>query len=219
MKKVSLTVNGKKIITGESENLLLTVLDNGIYIPNLCWLKEDEKPEASCRLCFVEIEGYNKPVPACTETVRDGMVVNTQGKKALRLVKTGFELLMASHTVDCVHCLANGSCELQKIAGYLKIKIDTKRFPKILRNLPVDESHPDFIYDPNKCVLCSKCVRVCRRNGTGVLGFAHRGFSRIVSTFGGMPLGKSDCRKCGECVNVCPTGALASRNADRGQFG
>lgn len=219
MKKVSLTVNGKTIIAGEGNNLLRTVLDNGIYIPNLCWLKEDEKPEASCRLCFVEIEGYTKPVPACTEIIRDGMVVNTQGRESLRLAKTGFELLMASHTVDCVHCLATGSCELQKIAGHLRININTDRFPKMLRNLSIDESHPDFIYDPNKCVLCSRCVRVCHWNGSGVLGFARRGFNRIVSTFESMPLGKSDCRKCGECVNVCPTAALASRSADRGQFG
>jgi len=219
MKKVSLKINGRKITAGEGDNLLRAALDNEIYIPNLCWLREDEKPEASCRMCFVEIEGYDKPVPACTETVRDGMVVDTEGREALRLVRTGFELLMASHSTDCVHCLANGSCELQKIAGHLKININTDRFPKMLRNLPVDESHPDFIYDPNKCVLCSRCVRVCHRNGSGVLGFARRGFSRVVSTFGGMPLGKSDCRKCRECVNACPTGALASRNADRGQFG
>ncbi|MBN2076339.1 MAG: (2Fe-2S)-binding protein [Dehalococcoidales bacterium] len=219
MKQVSLTINGKEITAEEGANLLWTALDNDIYIPNLCAIREKEEPSASCRLCFVEIEGYRRPVTACTETVREGMVVNTRGEESLRLASTGFELLMASHPVDCAHCLANGNCELQKIAAHLKIRINTERFTKILPDLPVDESHPKYIHDPNKCVLCGRCVWMCRKNGSGAFGFAHRGFDRVVAPFRNMPMNEIDCTNCGECINICPTGALVLKNADRGQFG
>ena len=213
MKTVSLTIDGKKIRAGEGEKVLWAALDNGIYIPNLCALHDALEPPASCRLCFVEVEGEEQPVIACTEAVEQGMVVNTKGAKALRLVRTGFELLMASEPVDCAHCPANRSCELQKIASHLGIKLKTKRFKKLLRELPVDSSSPVFVYDPNKCVLCGRCVWVCReRLGIGVLGFAHRGFDRLVTTFGGEPIAESKCRDCGECVAACPTGALAFKD-------
>ncbi len=208
MKKVSLTIDGKKISARKGESLLWVAEDNGIYIPNLCSLRDKAEPAASCRLCFVEIEGYTEPVTACTEPVREGMVVNTGGLEALKLACTAFELLLATHPVDCAHCLANGSCELQNIAHHLSIKLKSKRFKRILRGLPVDDSHPLFTYDPNKCVLCGRCVWVCEQKGTGALGFAHRGFERVVTTFGDEPMGKSVCQECGECVSVCPTGAF-----------
>ena len=219
MKKISLKIDGKEIIAEEGANLLWTALDNGIYIPNLCAIREKEEPSASCRLCFVEVEGYQRPVTACTETVREGMTVDTRGEESLRLASTGFELLMASHPVDCGHCLANGTCELQKIAAHLKIRINTKRFTKILHDYPIDESHPKYVHDPNKCVLCGRCIWMCRKNGSGAFGFAHRGFDRVIAPFRNMPLGEIDCIKCDECVNACPTAALAFKNADRGQFG
>ena len=209
MKTVSLTIDGKKITAREGEKLLRVALDNGIYIPNLCTLPDKPEPSASCRLCFVEVKGRGQPVTACTEGATGGMVVATRGEKALRLARSGFELIMASHPVDCAHCAANGSCELQKIAHHLGVKLKPKRFRKLLRNLPVDDSHPLFICDPNKCVLCGRCVWVCReRLGMGVLGFAHRGFERVISTFAGEPLGEFACQECLECINVCPTGAL-----------
>jgi len=209
MKTVSLTIDGKKVTAGEGENLLWVALGNDIYIPNLCALRDKSEPAAACRLCFVEIEGKEQPVTACTETVTEGMVVNTRGEKALRLARSAFELIMASHPVDCARCTANGSCELQKIARHLKVRLKTKRFKKLLRELPVDDSNPLFIYDPNKCVLCGRCVWVCReRLGVGMLGFAHRGFQRLVATFGDEPFGNFRCHECGECVTVCPSGAL-----------
>lgn len=211
MKKVSLTINDVKIIAAEGETLLRTALENGIYIPNLCALITDDDPVTSCRLCFVEIEGIERPVTACTETVKEGMVVNTRGSKALHLAKTGFELLMASHPVDCADCPANKNCELQKIAVHLKINLKTKRFEKILRNLPADTSHPEYVFDPDKCVLCGKCVRICREKGCGVFGFTGRGFNRRVTTFLNTPLSESNCSGCGACIDDCPTGALARK--------
>jgi bidirectional [NiFe] hydrogenase diaphorase subunit len=213
MKTVSLIIDGKEIKARKGDKVLWAALDNGIYIPNLCALPEASESAASCRLCWVEVVGKKQPVTACTETVEPGMVVNTRGLAALRLARTGFELLLASHPVDCAHCPKSGTCELQKIAAHLKVKLKTKRFRKILRNLPVDESAPAFIYDPNKCVLCGRCVWVCReRLGIGVFGFAHRGFNRRLTTFGDEPIGKSGCEGCGDCVTACPTGALCLKS-------
>lgn len=217
MKTVSLTIDGKRITAPEGQKLLWAALDNGVYIPNLCALRDKPAAEAACRLCFVEVVGREQPVTACTELVADGMVVNTRGEKALRLARTGFELIMASHPVDCARCSSNGSCELQKIARHLGMSLKAKRFRKVMHELPVDDSHPLFIYDPNKCVLCGRCVWVCReRLGIGVLGFAYRGFHRVVTTFTGEPLSKSRCQGCGECVRVCPVGALAFKNGEVG---
>jgi bidirectional [NiFe] hydrogenase diaphorase subunit len=160
----------------------------------------------------VEIEGKDNPVTACTTPVAEGMVVNTKGAKALRLARTALELLLASHPVDCAHCPKNGSCELQSIAKHLGVKLKTKRFRKILPELPVDSSSPLFIYDPNKCVLCGRCVWVCQEKlGKGAIGFAYRGFRRMVTTFGDEPMGRSGCKDCSECVAVCPVGALVFR--------
>jgi len=209
MKTVSLTIDGNKIKAREGDKILWAALNNGIYIPNLCALRDIAEPAADCRLCFVEVEGYSKPVTACTEPLRKGMVVNTKGPNALRLARTALELLLASLPVDCAHCASNRACEIQKIAHHLGSKLKSKRFRKLLRKLPVDSSSPVFIYDPNKCVLCGRCVWICReRLGIGALGFAHRGFQRIVTTFADEPIGESKCRDCGECVIACPTGAL-----------
>jgi len=209
MKTVSLTIDGKKIRAYEGEKILWAALDNDIYIPNLCALHDAAEPTAACRLCFVEVDGYSQPVTACTEPVRRGMVVNTKGPKALQLARTAFELLMSCHPVDCAHCPINRCCELQNIAAHLGIKLKTKRFRKLERKLPIDSSSPVFVYNPNKCVLCGRCVWICReRLGIGALGFAYRGFSRIVTTFANEPIGKSNCGECDECVIACPSGAL-----------
>jgi formate dehydrogenase major subunit/NADH-quinone oxidoreductase subunit G len=213
VKTVSITIDGKKITAGEGERLLWVALDNGIYIPNLCALRDKPEPMAACRLCFVEVEGKEQPVTACAETIAEGMVVNTRGEKALRLARSTFELIMASHPVDCAHCAANGLCDLQNIAHHLNIKLKPKRFKKLLRGLPVDDSNPLFIYNPNKCVLCGRCVWVCREHDLGILGFAHRGFRRVVTTFADEPIGQHRCLECGECVRVCPSGALVFKDS------
>jgi bidirectional [NiFe] hydrogenase diaphorase subunit len=212
MKTVTLTIDGKETKAGAGQNLLWVALDNGIYIPNLCAIKDKPKPNASCRLCWVGVAGKEKPVTACTEEVEDGMVVNTRGEKARGLAKAGFELLMASHTLDCVHCNANGRCELQKIAKALGCSLKPRNLRLLLRHWSIDESNPLFTYDPNKCILCGRCVWECRKQkSTAVLGFAHRGFERRLTTFGDEPIGKDRCLDCAECVKVCPTGALGMK--------
>lgn len=214
MRSVTLTINGKVIKTRAGEKLLWAALENSIYIPNLCAIKDNPEPNAACRLCWVEIEEEKRPVTACTVEVSDGMVVNTRGEKALALARAGFELLMASHALDCAHCNANGTCELQKIARVLKCSLKPKRLRLLLRDLPIDNSNPLFIYDPNKCVLCGQCVWECRKHGARVLlGFAHRGFERRLTTFADEPIGGDRCLDCSECVEVCPTGALVFKNS------
>ncbi len=209
MSSVSLTIDGKKIFAPEGENILWAALNNDIYIPNLCAIYEASEPYAGCRLCFVEIEGKDAPVTACTEPVAEGMVVNTQGAQAQRLARTALELILSDHPVDCANCAKNKSCELQKIAAHLKVKLKTDRFRKIDRDLPVDSSSSVFTYDPNKCVRCGRCVWVCRdKLGIGVLGFAQRGFKRAVTTFENKPIAETKCQGCGDCAAVCPVGSL-----------
>jgi formate dehydrogenase major subunit/NADH-quinone oxidoreductase subunit G len=167
----------------------------------------------ACRLCFVEVRGESLPVTACTTKVKEGMVVNTRGSKASRLARTAFELILSNHPVDCVHCLKSGSCELQRIAKHLKIKLNTKRLSKFLRELPIDETSPVFIYDPNKCVLCGRCVWFCQEKlDTRAIGFAYRGFQRWVTTFNDEPVGLSECKDRIELVEMCPVGAFVARN-------
>ena len=157
----------------------------------------------------MEIEGRGAPVTACTEPVSDGMVVHLNTPKVKRLRNTAFELLLTHHHLDCANCAKNRNCELQNTASRLGLKLKPKRLRRIPRNLPIDSSHTLFIYDPNKCVLCGRCVWICReRLGIGGLGFAHRGFERIVTTFGDEPIAESECSECSECVLACPTGAL-----------
>jgi len=206
MKKLSLTIDGKKVIAREGATVLRAALDNGVYIANLCTFDSEAAPMAACRLCFVKVEGKERPVTACTEPVTEGMVVSTKDPEALRLARRSFELLMASHATDCANCGKLGACELHTIARHLHASLKPKQLRELPRGLPVDDSHPRIIYDPNKCVLCGRCVAVCReRSGAARLGFAYRSFERTVTTFGNVPLGDAGCEMCTDCADLCPT--------------
>ncbi len=207
----TIIIEGKEVRSKKGANLLWTALDNGIFIPNLCSIRDNIKPFASCRLCFVEIAGLPKPVTACTEKVADGMKVTVKSPAINRLRKSSFDLLLSAHHLDCGRCPKNRKCELQHIAGLEHFKLRDRRFKKIAMNYPVDSSHPLFALDKNKCVLCGKCVWACQHEGTGVLDFAYRGINTIVSTFAGMPLAETECNSCLSCVAVCPVGALYSK--------
>jgi bidirectional [NiFe] hydrogenase diaphorase subunit len=211
MAVVTLIIDGVEVKARKGEKLLWAVLDNGFYIPNLCAIRRADPPLASCRLCFVEIEGREAPLTACTEPVSDGMVVHLNTPKVNRLRNTAFELLLSHQKLDCRNCAKNGNCELQSIASRLGLKLKLKRLRRIPRDLPVDSSHPLFTYDPNKCVLCGKCVWVCHEQGTGILDFAFRGIETKVSTIGGIPLAEAGCDSCLACVAVCPVGALVAK--------
>jgi bidirectional [NiFe] hydrogenase diaphorase subunit len=213
MKTIHLSIDGKEIECFEGETLLWVALNHAIYIPHLCITKEMAEPSGACRLCFVEVEGEHLPITACTTRVREGMVVNISGAKASRLARTAFELILSNHPVNCAHCLKSGSCELQKIAKHLGVKLRTKKFKKFLRDRPIDETSSVFLYDPNKCVLCGRCVWYCQEKlDTGTIGFAHRGFQRWVTTFGDEPVGLSECRDRIELAEICPVGAFVAKN-------
>ncbi len=212
-KAVHLYIDGKEIECSEGERILWAALGNGIYIPNLCAMREKTEPYGACRLCFVEVEGEDLPVTACTTKVKEGMVVSTRGAKALRLARTAFELTLSNHPVDCAHCLKSGSCELQKIAKHLRVKLNTKKFKKFLKDRPIDETSSVLIYEPNKCVLCGKCVCYCQEKlDIRTIGFAYRGFQRWVTTFGDEPVGLSECGDRIELAEICPVGAFISKN-------
>jgi len=208
MTVATLIIDGVEVKTRKGEKLLWAALDNGFYIPNLCALRQAGPPLASCRLCLVEIEGRNAPLTACTEPVNDSMVVHLNTPKVKSLRSTAFELLLSHHRLDCGHCDKNRSCELQSIASLIGLKLKLARLRRIPRDLPVDSSHPLFTYDPNKCVLCGKCVWVCHDQGTGILDFAFKGIETKVSTMGDIPLAEAGCNSCLACVAVCLVGAL-----------
>jgi len=209
---ITLTIDSRKVRAKEGEKLLWAALDHGIYIPNLCAMREADLPFGGCRLCLVEIEGRRSPVAACSQQVENGMVVRTDTSQVRRLRRTAFELLLSHHHLDCAHCPKNKKCELQKIAAHQGFKLKLDRFRRIPRNLPIDSSHPLFTHDPNKCVICGKCVWVCQRHGVGAIDFAYRGLDTRVSAFDNMPMVDAKCDSCLECVKVCPVGALTERN-------
>ncbi|MCX6013204.1 MAG: 2Fe-2S iron-sulfur cluster-binding protein [Chloroflexi bacterium] len=186
-------------------------LDAGIYIPNLCSIREASKPHAGCRLCFIEVEGKANPVTSCTEPVVDGMVIRTTSPAIIRLRRSAFNLLMSNHYIDCRNCAKNRTCELQKIAPSQKFKLKSNRLPSLSRTIPVDSSHPCFSYDRNKCVLCGKCIWVCEKYGTGELQFAYRGIQTVVTTIGNEPGSDTNCNLCDKCVSICPTGAMVGK--------
>lgn len=213
MSQVTLTIDGKKISAREGEKLLYAALNNGIYIPNLCAIREEERPSACCRLCFVEIEGCSKPLTACTQKVRANMSVKTRTPKVDRLVKTAFELIMSDHRLQCSKCPKNGSCELQKIAKARGLKLKGGRYNYLNKDVPSDNSLGKFGFDATRCVLCGRCVHAdqCVAE-VGAIGFVRRGLKRKVGTFNELCLADSPCTECLLCVQACPTGALYYTN-------
>lgn len=209
---VSLTINGKQIQTEKGKKILWAALDNDIFIPHLCAIEERPLPFGACRLCFVEIEGRDEPVTSCSEEVSDGMVVHTKTEPVLRLVQMGFEMIMSRHPIICKDCPANKNCALQEIAQKMGFKLKPKRLSQLLPDLPIDNSHPSFTYNPNLCVLCGQCVYICNEIlKEEVFDFNFRGFMTRMATFQDRPLADYECNHCLKCVEACPVGALSKK--------
>ncbi len=208
-----LIVDNKELEVTEGANLLHAILENGIYVPNLCHLKEMNKPSASCRLCFVEIAGREDPAPACTFKTEDGMVIKTDTDRIRRLQRTAFELLLSVHKIECKDCSANKKCELQKIAKFLKTPLKQKRIEYLDREIKTEDDHPYLIYEPDKCVMCGKCAYVCNKlHGFLYLSFADRGLNSRISFYGEIDPDKIPCDNCYACVKICPVAALLKKN-------
>lgn len=200
-----ITINGKKVEFTNEKNLLTIIRKAGIEVPTLCY-----QPELSvfgaCRLCTVE-DDRGRCFASCSEEPRDGMVIYTHTERLRKHRKLIIELLLAAHCRDCTTCDKHGQCTLQKLA--YQHGINTVRFANHREEKPVDFSSPSIVRDPNKCVLCGNCVRVCSEiQGIGVLGFTHRGTDADVSPAFNKKLSETNCVSCGQCRVVCPTGAL-----------
>ncbi len=209
---IRLNVDEREIWVEEGLTVLEACLKNGIYVPNLCFLEGSATdPQASCRLCFVEIQGTKQPVPSCTVTVRDGMRVSTATPAVRDLQRSALKLLLSMHRVECARCPANRKCALQQMAGFLRIGLKVPALPE-LEALKVDAGHPVFDHHPYRCVLCGKCVVACERtNGRPLLTFAERGLrTRIVSLVDPGPL-SSSCEACLACIDSCPVAALTPK--------
>jgi NADH dehydrogenase/NADH:ubiquinone oxidoreductase subunit G len=216
-REVTLTIDGRQIKAALGERLLWAALDNGIYIPHLCDLREAERTVASCRLCFVEVDGLPNPVTSCTLPVSEGLTIKTRSPRIDRLVRTGFELILSNHRLHCAKCAKNKRCELQKIARERGLKLRLNRLHSLLQDAVIDESPAAFSYDPGKCVLCGRCIWADQEQaGVGAIGFIRRGMARKVATFEDGHLADSICTQCLACVKVCPVGAFYLKEDEPG---
>lgn len=211
MTMVNLTINGKQIQAEQGTTILEAARAAGIYIPTLCYHPE-LRPEGACRLCMVEASGARSLVASCVYPVSEGMVVKTNTANVREARKTVIELLLANHPKDCLSCQKSGDCELQKIAadlGLRKIRFEGGE----TKAHTIDCSNPSLVRDQEKCILCGRCIRICRDvQGMDVYSFAGRGFNTIVSTAFEHDLKDAACTYCGQCASVCPTGAIVEKD-------
>lgn len=204
----TITINGKKVEFTDEKNVLTIIRKAGIDMPTLCYHSE-LSTFGACRLCTVEND-RGQCFASCSEEPRDGMVIYTHTERLRRHRKLIVELLLAAHCRDCTTCMKSGECVLQDLAH--KMGVREVRFQDYKEHKPVDYSSPSIVRDPNKCILCGNCVRVCSEiQGVGVLGFAHRGTDAEVTPAFNKKLSQTACVSCGQCRVYCPTGALTIR--------
>lgn len=204
MDKVTLTIDDKQVVTDKESNILVAALENGIYIPHLCYYSGLEPP-GICRLCVVDVNG--DIVFSCRSKVKEGMVVKTRSTVIDKIREVNFEIIVANNHMSCKACAATGFCELQKIMAFCKT--DKKRVRRLRppeKQFPIDESNPYFDYDANKCVLCEVCIGTCNKIQKA-LNFVGRGWKTKVEFHGDTSI----CEKCGDCVARCPVGALVPK--------
>lgn len=208
---INIHINNRKYQAKEDETILTVLKREGINVPTLCHI-DGLFPTGACRLCVVELEHSGRLVPSCATPVYDGMKVLTHSAKAIRARKTIIELLLADHPDDCLYCVRNLNCELQKLAEELGVR--QRRYTGSKNIFNIDVSNPAIVRDPSKCILCGKCVRVCEEiQGVGAIDFINRGSSAFIGAAFDDGLNVSSCVNCGQCIAVCPTGALREKSS------
>jgi len=210
MSVITFTIDGEQYSAKPEESILDVARQNDIPIPTLCHL-DGLTDVGACRLCLVEVEGTTRLFPACTTRPTEGMVVRTNTERLQRHRRMIVELLASEGNHQCAVCVVNNHCELQDLA-YL-VGLTHVRFPYLYPQKSLDASHADFIMDRNRCVLCTRCVRVCHEvEAAHTWDIAGRGINCEIISDMNQPWGSSDsCTSCGKCVLVCPTGALIAK--------
>ena len=206
----TLKIDGRDFSARQEETILDVAKQNGIFIPRLCELS-GLSTVGACRMCLVEVKGSNKLLPACVTRVEEGMEVTTNSDRLKKYQRSILELLLTERNHICSVCVSNGHCELQTLAQ--KLDITHVHFPYRYPKVEVDASHDRFVVDHNRCILCTRCVRVCDEiEGAHTWDVMGRGIDAIVITDLDQPWGASEtCTGCGKCVHVCPTGALSEK--------
>jgi formate dehydrogenase alpha subunit len=206
---IQLTINRNQIISQKGKTILEICREASIFIPTLCY---DERLEAygGCRLCLVEIKGISRPLAACTTPADDGMEISTESETLTRLRRTNLSLILSNHPNDCMCCDNAGDCTLQELAYLYDVK--PGRYEGERWNLPLREDNPFITFEPNKCISCSRCTRICNDVVmAGTIEMTGRGFHTMPDTAFGKPRSLKNCEFCGQCVSTCPTGALTDR--------
>ena len=201
-----MTINNRKVEAYEGQTILEVAKNNGIHIPTLCYLK-DYTGTGACRVCQVEVEGAKTLCAACVYPVREGLVVKTNSKRALDARRRVIELIVSNHSKDCLSCIRNTNCELQKLCQELGVREDAFEGEKTTPTF--DIVSPGVVRNTSKCILCGRCIAACKKHqGLGILGYMNRGFKTKVGPVYDKSLADVDCMQCGQCINVCPVGAL-----------
>lgn len=216
MSDVNITINGNAVVVPSGTTILEAAKIINIKIPTLCHLDIHDlgavNQVASCRVCVVEVVGYDDLLPACNTEVLDGMIISTTSVKAVLARRAMVELLLSDHPTDCLICEKNMDCELQSVAAELSIRTSLK-YPGQKSLHEVDDSSKAIFRNPNKCIMCRRCETMCSDVQTcNVLTSAGDGFDTVIQTKGNLPLVQTDCTFCGQCVSVCPTAALTEVN-------